>query len=335
MMTLPTPKKFTWFGESPAGPRDDDPTDKDGHKCYATIAFVVAGRKQREQFKIPMMTTQEWIEINLKAFPLPFYATFGLLAAPPLGPNCEACGKEHVNGEECEFVKINNVKPQRFVGSSYQPCNYPFCEARGQHVIKVCPELNHRCERCLFRGHSKAADRCNQVQANLATFEAAAMHGYVTKNRMRNWGAANGFFPVIRLSQLHHIAAHGGYARLVSLTLSDAEQFINEADEAHDRWVGAEPLSTQYAVEETFTRTKFNKELSGAYKHHYAMGNQYSARKRVPPQQVGQAQTEEIAATGRILRDYVYNQPPIELDLLTLEDGCTRCGGEHDILSGC
>ena len=105
-MTSPTPKKFTWFGERPAGPGDDDPADKDGHKCYATIAFVVAGRKQREQFKIPMMTTQEWIEINLKAFPLPFYATFGLLAAPPLGPNCEACGKEHTNGEECKILYV-------------------------------------------------------------------------------------------------------------------------------------------------------------------------------------------------------------------------------------
>jgi hypothetical protein len=35
-----------------------------------------------------------------------------------------------------------------------------------------------------LRGHSKESGRCHQVQANLATFEAAAMHGFVTTNRM-------------------------------------------------------------------------------------------------------------------------------------------------------
>jgi hypothetical protein len=150
-------------------------------------------------------------------------------------------------------------------------------------------------------------------------FEAAAMHGFVTKNRMRNWGAANRFFPVIRLSQLHHIAAHGGYARLVSLSLNDAEEFVDETDKTHDRWVGVEPLCTQYAVEETFTRTRFNKELSGAYKHHYASGNPYMARLRVPPQQVRKAQTKDIAATGRI------NQLPIKLRRPNLGKSCTKC----------
>jgi hypothetical protein len=302
------------------------------------------GGKQREGFKIPMMRVQEWIEINLKAFPLPFYATFGLMAAPPLGPNCKTCGKEH-DDDNCKFVKISedDIRPQRFVGSLYQACNYPFCATRGRHAIKVCPELNHRCERCLFRGHSRQSDRCNQIQANLTTFKAAAMHGFVTENRMRNWGAANGFFPVIRLAQLHHIVAHGGNARLVSLSLEDAEEFVDDADKTHDRWVGVEPLSLQYEVEETFTRTRFNKELSGAYKHHYASGNPNMARLRVPPQQVGKAQTKDIAATGRILRDHLYNQPPIELRRPNLGKSCTKCGREHEgncatgtaILSGC
>jgi hypothetical protein len=66
------------------------------------------------------------------------------------------------------------------------------------------------------------------------------------------------------------------------LSLEDAEEFVDEADKAHDRWVGAELLSTQYAAEQTFTTTRFNKELSGAYKHHYASGNLYLARLRVP-----------------------------------------------------
>jgi hypothetical protein len=188
--------------------------------------------------------------------------------------------------------------------------------------------------------------QCHQVKPNLATFEAAAIDGFVTKNRMRDWGAANGFFPVIRLAQLHHHAAHGGYARLVSLSLEDAREFVDEDDKAHDCWVGAEPLSTQYAAEQTFTTTRFNKELSGAYKHHYALGNPYSARLRVPPQQIGKAQTTDIVATGRRLRDHVHNQPPIELELLCQPNrgkSCPRCGREHKgdcaigvaILSGC
>jgi hypothetical protein len=169
------------------------------------------------------------------------------------------------------------------------------------------------------------------------------MHGFVTKNRMRNWGGANGLFPVIRLAQLHHVAAHGGYARLVSLSLEDAEELVDKGNKAQDRWVGAEPLSTQYAAEQTFTTTRFNKELSGAYKHHYASGNPYSARLRVPPQQVGKAQTKDIVATGRRLRDHVYNQPPIELRQPNRGKSCPRCGREHEgncaigvaILSGC
>jgi hypothetical protein len=74
---------------------------------------------------------------------------------------------------------------------------------------------------------------------------------------------------------------------------------VDEADKAHDSWVGAEPLSTQYAAEQTFTTTRFNKELSGAYKHHYPLGNPYSARLRVPPQQVGKAQTTDIVANRK------------------------------------
>jgi hypothetical protein len=78
------PSKLSWFGERAAGPSDNEPTDKEGRRCYATIAFVIAEGKQREAFKIPMMRVQEWIEINLKAFPLPFYATLGLMARTKL-----------------------------------------------------------------------------------------------------------------------------------------------------------------------------------------------------------------------------------------------------------
>jgi hypothetical protein len=42
------------------------------------------------------------------------------------------------------------------------------------------------------------------VAANLAIFETSARHGYVTSNRTRDFGAANGYYPIIRLAQLHH-----------------------------------------------------------------------------------------------------------------------------------
>jgi hypothetical protein len=38
-----------------------------------------------------------------------------------------------------------------------------------------------------LQGHSKESGQCHKVQANLATFEASAMHGFVTTNRMRDW----------------------------------------------------------------------------------------------------------------------------------------------------
>jgi hypothetical protein len=102
---------------------------------------------------------------------------------------------------------------------------------------------------------------------------------------------ANGFFPVIRLAQLQHISAHGGYARLLTLEADEARELVGQGDALHDKWVGSEPLNTQYAKEEAFAHTRYNKDLSEAYKHHYAGGNRMkmpfyalwvSLRKTVP-----------------------------------------------------
>jgi hypothetical protein len=72
----------------------------------------------------------------------------------------------------------------------------------------------------------------------------------------------------VRLSQLLHISANGGYAMLLTWTMAEAQEFIKEGDTAQDRWVGAEPLSTQYATERAFFNTRYNKELGQAYEHH-------------------------------------------------------------------
>jgi hypothetical protein len=224
------------------------------------------------------MTVREWIGINMKAFPLPFYAAFWLMAAPPLGKRCKTCWKDH-GGEVCAFSGLDGQPGDPFAG-----CDYAFCDNRRKHTRKVCPTLNHRCGSCLFRGHRAESKRCGQVDANLAIFEYQAGHGFVTANRTRNWGAANGFRPVIFLAQLHHVAAHRGYARLLTLAKDDVRKILKEGDSLHDGWVGAKPLSTQITTEEAFSKTMYNKDLSEAYVQHYAAGNEYSARLRVPPE---------------------------------------------------
>jgi hypothetical protein len=277
------PGNPSYFGFEEAGPESDEVLDAEGNRRYSTVSFAVAKPmrdgevKHRTTFKIDQMTVREWIGINMKAFPLPFYASFGLMAAPPLGTRCRTCGK--IYGKEvCAFQDING-KP----GDSLAGCDYAFCDDKGKHAKKVCPTLNHCCSSYLYRGHRAESKRCGQFDANLATFEYQAGHGFVMANRTRDWGAANGFWPVIRLAQLHHITAHGGYARLITLNRNDVRKLLKEGDDLHDNWVGAEPLRTQIATEEAFSKTRYNKDLSKAYAHHYAAGIEHTSRLRRPP----------------------------------------------------
>jgi hypothetical protein len=89
--------------------------------------------------------------------------------------------------------------------------------------------LNNRCTRYLYRGHQKNV-RCKWIKANLEILENSAEHGYVTGNMNGDWGASNRFHPIIRLSQLHHVAMNGGYARLLSLNEHDRQELVGEAD---------------------------------------------------------------------------------------------------------
>jgi hypothetical protein len=100
---------------------------------------------------------------------------------------------------------------------------------------------------------------------------------------------------VIRLAQLQHILAHGSYDRLLRLEAAEARELVAQGDALHNKWVGSKPLNTQYATEEAFARTRYKKDLSEAYKHHYAGGNPYSARLRVTPQNVGKEQGKSHA----------------------------------------
>jgi hypothetical protein len=273
----------------------------------------------------------------MKAFPLPFYASFGLMAAPPLGKRCRTCGKIH-GREVCAFQGINR-KP----GDSLAGCNYAFCDDKGKHARKVCPTLNHRCSSCLYRSHRAESKRCGQFDANLATFEYQAGLGS-SKRILASYPPST--------TASHRSAAHGGYARLLTLDRNNARKLLKEGDNLHDTWVGAEPLSTQIATEEAFSKTRYNKDLSEAYAHHYAAGIERTSRLRRPPQRVGQAKGQRIAAVGGNLQNCLYKRVNTEqikqrkpnlLRRPTQGKSCPRCGREHDgdcaigiaTLSGC
>jgi hypothetical protein len=86
----------TFFGQVQLGEALTRLQDDDNRRQYATFALVLAteldGGVRENIFGLPNMTREEWIHTQEKAFPLPFYATFGLMAVPPLGRQCARCG---------------------------------------------------------------------------------------------------------------------------------------------------------------------------------------------------------------------------------------------------
>jgi hypothetical protein len=86
-----------------------------------TFAFIMATDRDgtvrgREDFKIPGMTRQEWIRAQGKRLTLPFYATFGLLAAPPLGKRCPMCAMEHGRDGDCVIGTEERELPGAYAG---------------------------------------------------------------------------------------------------------------------------------------------------------------------------------------------------------------------------
>ena len=137
----------------------------------------------------------------------------------------------------------------------------------------------------------------------MAVFEAAAELGYVTCNRLRVWGSANGFFPVLTVAQLMYVSCHGGYKRLLTLSPDDAEQILEEATTAHNKWIGAEPALTQAAAEAAFINTKSAKDQSDNARVLYAAGRPHVPRPRDDPQQEGEAESRRIAVAGKRIKD--------------------------------
>jgi hypothetical protein len=153
----------TQFGQTEADPRSFNIRDKKGHRRYITFAYALAMNENNKirpdaevTFKIPGLSRVEWINAHGKAWPLPFYAAFGLLAAPPLGKRCHRCAREHGPDNDCVFGQRKGKH------GGTDECTYPFCNKRPKHAIRVCSTLNHRCQNCLFRGH-QAGNRCEPI----------------------------------------------------------------------------------------------------------------------------------------------------------------------------
>jgi hypothetical protein len=121
----------THFGQMEAEPTSINIRDKNGHRRYITIAYALAIDKNESvrldaevSFKIPGLSRVEWINAQGKAWPLPFYAAFGLLAAPPLGKRCRRCASEHGRDDNCVFGQ----KKGEHGGTA--ECMYPFCDKK-------------------------------------------------------------------------------------------------------------------------------------------------------------------------------------------------------------
>jgi hypothetical protein len=87
---------------------------------------------------------------------------------------------------------------------------------------------------------------------------------------------------------------HGGYARWLSLSLEEVKTLVGQGSALHERWVGAEPLSTQFIVEKAFQNSRSIKAYGEHAKHSYQTGNHYVPRQRTAPQKVGTNRASHI-----------------------------------------
>ena len=69
---------------------------------------------------------------------------------------------------------------------------------------------------------------CHLVGENFHLFTEAQAVGWLTRHSHREWGAGNGFFPIVTLSLLKSVTAMGGYGLLVKYAKNDIEQGIFE-----------------------------------------------------------------------------------------------------------
>jgi hypothetical protein len=114
----------------------------------------------------------------------------------------------------------------------------------------------------MCRGHTEVDSVCKDVEVSLALFEDKAKLGWVTCNRFRQEGCASGFFPILTLPQVRDVENMGGYSRLLSMSILEAQQLVTEGIKLHQKWVGAEPYFTQAAARKGFLMATYDAECA-------------------------------------------------------------------------
>jgi hypothetical protein len=131
----------------------------------------------------------------------------------------------------------------------------------------------------MCRGHAEEDNVCKDVDLNLALFEDSARLGWVTRNRFRQEGCASGFYPILTLPQVRYVDNMGGYSRLLSMLIPDAQQLVTEGIKHHKKWVGTEPYYTQAAVRKGFLMATYDAEYAAYVGSMMQDGGQHRQRK--------------------------------------------------------
>jgi hypothetical protein len=131
----------------------------------------------------------------------------------------------------------------------------------------------------MCRGHAEMDNVCEDVDVNLALFEDTARLGWVTCNRFWQEGYASVFYPILNLPPVRHVDNMGGYSRLLSLSISDAQQLVTEGIKLHQKWVGAKPYYTLAAVRKGFLMATYDAEYAACVGSMMQDGGQHRQRR--------------------------------------------------------
>jgi hypothetical protein len=186
-----------------------------------------------------------WTEAMIRDHKLSKHTANGLLMYPSLESHCPRCTEihnpMHRNFSKDTCIVLSGREPQDKGG--FLLCSYIYCASQPMNVRRYCPRINLQCFHCLCRGRAEVDNVCLDVDVNLTLFEDTAKIGWVTSNRFRQEGSASGFFPVLTLLQVRHAENMGGYSRLLTMLILEAQKLATEGIELHQKWVGAEPIS--------------------------------------------------------------------------------------------
>jgi hypothetical protein len=223
----------------------------------------------------------DWIEAMIKDHKLAKQTAKALMMYPSLESDCPQCTEIHDHRHRNFSIEVCIVLSGRELKDmgGFLPCSYIYCASQPMHARRFCPRINLRCFNCMCRGHAEVDNICKDVDVNLALFEDTARLGWVTCNRFRQEGCASGFFPILTLPQVRHVDNMGGYLRLLSVSIPDAQQLVTEGIKLHQKWVGAEPYYTQAAVRKGFLMATYDAEYAAYLGSMMQEGGRHGQRK--------------------------------------------------------